>query len=380
MSETVSSNQVHAMIRKARKDYPSRAEADEMIRRILQTGERRPVKIFGLRGSQDFAKKVAGHLEMDLTPHIEKTFDDDECYIKPADGDIGNVRGHRVFVIQSLYSDAHERVADKFMKLCVMCGALKHASAYEVIPVIPHLAWARQDRKTESRAPITTKIVARMLEATGIARVLLMDVHNLAAEQNAFDVPMDNLESQILHAKWCAAALQHRTERKGVSVLSPDSGGVNRATRFRNILARILGVRNHEIDVVIFDKVRDPKTGKTSGGRIIGDVKDKEVIAVDDMISTAGTMAKAGAAVPKFGGQLSAVCATHGLFVGNANEKISQLGCPIVVADSVDPWRLTPKNAEKVIVLDTSAMFADAIWRIHTETGSISKLLELEKD
>ena len=261
------------------------------------------------------------------------------------------------------------------MKLCVMCGALKHASAHEVIPVIPHLAWARQDRKTESRAPITTKTIARMLESTGIARVLLMDVHNLAAEQNAFDIPMDNLESQILHAKWCGAQVGGNGRRK--AVLSPDSGGVNRATRFRNVLARILGVRNHEIDVVIFDKVRDPKTGVATGGRIIGNVEDTDVIAVDDMISTAGTIAKAGAAVPKFGGTLVAVCATHGLFVGNANDKISKLECPIVVADTVDPWRLTSENAKKVIVLDTSAMFSDAMWRIHTETGSISKLLEL---
>jgi ribose-phosphate pyrophosphokinase len=358
----------------------SLAEVQALVRQAFQTGERRPIKIFGLNGTKAFAEKVASHLDMELTPHTEKTFDDDECYIKPADGDIGNVRGHRVFVIQSLYSDAQERVADKFMKLCVMCGALKHASAYEVIPVIPHLAWARQDRKMESRAPITTKIVARMLEATGIARVLLMDVHNLAAEQNAFDVPMDNLESQILHAQWCAAALKRRSNQRRVAVLSPDSGGVHRATRFRNILARLLGMRNHEIDVVIFDKVRDPKTGETSGGRIIGNVAETDVIAVDDMISTAGTIVKAGAAVPEFGGTLAAVCATHGLFVGNANEKLPQLECPIVVSDTVDPWRLTPQNAEKLVVINTSRMFSDAILRIHTETGSISKLLELDKD
>ena len=358
-------------------DTISRAEVQALIREALQTGQRRPIKVFGLNGTHAFAEKVASHLGMGLTPHIEKTFDDDECYIKPGDDDVGNVRGHRVFVIQSLYSDAHERVADKFMKLCVMCGALKQASAHEVVPVIPHLAWARQDRKTESRAPITTKIIARMLESTGISRVLLMDVHNLSAEQNAFDVPMDNLESQILHAKWCADMLKQRPKLRKVAVLSPDSGGVNRATRFRNVLARILKMPNHQIDVVIFDKVRNPKTGETSGGHIVGDVQDADVIAVDDMISTAGTIVKAGAAVPKFGGELVAVCATHGLFVGNANEKVSQLDCPIVVSDTVEPWRLTTDNTKKVIIIDTSQMHADAIWRIHTETGSISKLLGL---
>jgi ribose-phosphate pyrophosphokinase len=158
------------------------AECEQMIKRAVAdallklTRAPRPFKVFGLQSSCEYAEKVAGHLGIKLTPHTEKLFDDGECYVQSgpefSDDKAGNVRGHNVFVIQSLYSDRQETVADKFVKLCFFCGSLKDASAHEVIPIIPHLAWARQDRKTQSRAPITTKYVARMLEANKIERAL----------------------------------------------------------------------------------------------------------------------------------------------------------------------------------------------------------------
>lgn len=358
--------------------FVNREQVIGMIGEAL-TQRTRPMKIFGLNASGAYAEKVAKHLNMDLTPHEEKTFEDGESYVRSVDGAIGNVRGHNVFVIQSLYSDAAEPVAEKFMKLCIMCGALKTASAHEVIAVVPYLAYARQDRKTESRAPITTKILAKMLQASGVDRVLMMDVHNLSAVQNAFDIRIDILEAKKILAQGCADNKKIKNAKK-IRVLSPDKGGLERASFFRDALAKIMGREPEEIPVVIFDKLRKKGvvtsvTG-SAGGTIIGDVEDAMVIGLDDMIATGGTMCKAGLAVPKHGGTLAALCATHGLFVGEANEQFHAIHCPIIVADTVAPYRLDKKNASKLQVVDTSPMMANAILRIHSGTGSIAELLD----
>lgn len=339
----------------------------------------RPFKVFGLGGTREYAKGICKILGVDLTPHTEKSFEDGEAYMKSGpeydDTQLGNVRGHNVFVIQSLFTDTTESVNDKFMKLCLMCGSLKDASAHEVTPIIPHLAYARQDRKTESRAPISTKYVARILESVGITRVVMFDAHNLSAEQNAFNVPIDNLEGKRLFAKRCAERLKGATK---VRVLNPDSGGLNRSTRFRNALVeelKELGADEaaDDVAVVTFDKVR--VKGVVEGGRIIGDVDDADVIAYDDMISTGSTMKKACKAVIAANGRVDCICATHGLFVGKANQVFDDLNATILVADTVDPFRLNASNRAKLEVLSTKEMVASAIMRIHSGTGSISELL-----
>lgn len=359
------------------RDLVEQAVSDFVLR---SAGAPRPFKIFGLNGSKEYAAKVAEHLRTKLTPHTEKYHDDGEPYAKSgpehSDSSVGNVRGHDVFVIQSLYSDQQESVSDKFVKLCIFCGSLKDASAAEVIPVIPHLAWARQDRKTESRAPIATKYIARMLESVGISRVLLFDVHNLAAEQNAFSVPIDNLEAKNLIADWCSTNLIAENRTNKIKVLAPDSGGLNRCERFRNSLLKQLrskGVMLDDIDIVIFDKVRIK--GQVKGGRIIGDVEGADVIVYDDMISTGSTVQKATRAVEEHGGQVWSICATHGLFCGRANEIFDGINAKIVVTDTVSPFRLSSSNREKLHIVDTTRMVANAVRRIHSGTGSISELL-----
>jgi ribose-phosphate pyrophosphokinase len=330
------------------------------------------IKIFGLGQTEKYAEEVASLLKITITPHIEQQFDDGEMYVQSTDDDIGNVRGCDTFVIHSLYSDEKESVSDKFMKLCIMCGSLKDASAKQVIPVILHVLGGRQDRKTRSRAPITTKYVARMLESCGIDRALFIDLHNLAAQQNAFSVPIDNLEVKNLHADWCVS---HLRNSKKIRVLSPDAGGLSRCTRFRNTLTKKLG-EDHEnnIEVVHFDKVRDK--GKVIGGRVIGDINGADVIVYDDMISTGSTMKKACRAVLQGGGRLSAIMATHGLFCGEANQIFNEIDVPIVISDTVQPFRLNENNRKKVHVVSTTMMIANAIWRIHSGTGSISELLK----
>lgn len=364
-------------------DFVTIAQAERMVEEAVQKAIQnvpcsRPFKIFGLDGSKQYAEEVAAELGVSVTPHNEKTFDDGESYAKSADGTDGNVRGHNVFVIQSLYGDENESVAEKFMKLCIMCGSLKDASANEVIAVIPYLAWSRQDRKTESRAPITTKYIARMLEACGVDRALFIDVHNLAAEQNAFSVPIDNLEARNLFAQYCAEKLLAQGSTKKIRILSPDSGGLGRCERFRNALLKCLnklGAQLDDIEIVIFDKVR--VQGQVTGARIVGDVVDADVIAYDDMISTASTMQKACKTVVKEKGRIFALCATHGLFCGPANDVLNDFDTNIVVADTVQPFRLNPQNRSKVHVVKTSHLVADAIRRIHSGTGSLSDLLRL---
>jgi len=401
----------HTFITRAEAKILSRQAVDEALLGLSRAP--RPFKIFGLNGSETYATHVAEHLSRTLTPHVEKAFEDGELYVKPTSEKEGNVRGHNVFVIQSLYSDdvsaestrlsqlvndfvaispgadpdklgefakyikknAGETVSDKFMKLLIMCGALHDASAHEVTVIIPHLAWARQDRKTESRAPITTKYVAQLLESVGVGGALFIDVHNLAAEQNAFRIPIDNLETKNLHAEWCAEQLTKMGSTK-IRVLTPDSGGLSRAVRFRNALAKILKKEyEDDIEICIFDKVREK--GKVVGGRIIGDVEDADVIAYDDMISTGGTMKKACQCVVDSGGRLFAICAAHGLFCGKANAVMEGFDTRLVVADTMEPFRLTESNRCKVHMIDTTKMVADAIMRIHSGTGSISDLLEL---
>jgi ribose-phosphate pyrophosphokinase len=341
----------------------------------------RPFKLFGLQGTFAYAEKVAAHLSVKLTEHTEKYHDDGECYVKSGpefdESQRGNVRGHTVFVIQSLFSDAKESVADKLMKLLVFCGSLKDASAHKVIPIVPHLAWARQDRKTESRAPIVTKYVARMMESCGIDHAVFFDVHNLSAEQNAFRVPIDNLEAKNLFADYFASRLIAEGKAKKVKVLSPDSGGLQRCERFRTALVKRLnkmGAAVDDVEIVVFDKLR--VKGKVTGGRIIGDVADADVIALDDMISTASTMRKACKAVIENKGRVYAICATHGLFCGKANEILGDLDTKIVIADTIDPWRLREENRKKLVVIDTTKMVSDAVRRIHSGTGSISDLLK----
>ncbi len=333
------------------------------------------MKIFGLKGSQEYAQKVSSFLNMKLTPHEEKVFEDGEAYLKPCDGEVGNVRGHDVVIIQSLYEDEKESINDKIMKLCVMVGALKDGSAARIIVVAPYKAYARQDRKTASRAPVTTKTLYRMLAGVGVNHCLFIDVHNLAAEQNAFqDITVDVLESRLLIANWCVNNLSNYDN---IVVLSPDAGGYSRADRFRNTLIKVLKEKGKptNVEIAIFDKLR--RQNEIEGGKIVGDVEDSLVICFDDMISTGSTMYKAEQAVIKYGGQMFALIATHGLFVGKANEYLEKSKANhFVVTDTVNPFRLNETNRRRLTVISTAEMVAKAIDRIHSETGSISDLLK----
>jgi ribose-phosphate pyrophosphokinase len=321
-------------------------------------------RLFALDSCVDYGNEVAKCLGVSLSSHVEKNFEDGETYLRSNE----NVRGSDVYVISSLYGDESESVNEKLIKLLFFIGSLRDASAYKITAIILSFAYARQDRKVESRAPISSKYVAGLLQAMSCSHVLTLDVHNLAVLQNSFGLgcPVDNLECKNLHADWCAKNLGG----KKLVVLSPDAGGHQRAERFRTALYKRV---KSDIGIAILDKLRI--NGEVHGGRIVGDVDGADVIIYDDIISTGSTISKACEAVKNHGGRVAAVCATHGLFVGNANKHLEKISGNIVVSDSIRPFRLNATNTDKLAVVSTSSMVAEAIWRIHSGIGSISELL-----
>lgn len=329
------------------------------------------VKIFGLDSSREYAAKVAAELNLSLSGKVEDYFEDGEATLRSE----VNVRGQDVYVIQSLHTCAKERVADKIVKLLMFIGSLRDASARRITAVIPYLAYQRQDRKTVSRAPIVTKYLAKWLQSVQLDRLLTIDTHSLQALQNSFDKTItDHLEAKRILATYVA---ENITSPDRISVMSADISAMNRARLFRNILASIFVARrvlppDFEIPLCVMDKTHVGRV--IEGHMIVGDVKNRDVIIVDDMIASAKTMAEARKGVIENGGRVWGACATHGLFVGKANENLASFD-RIIVSDSVNAvHRLNPQIAQKVVTISTAKLFADAIRRINEE-GSISDLL-----
>lgn len=322
------------------------------------------IRLFALNASRDFAEGVGRHLGISLAQHEERDFEDGEHKARP----LVNVRGRDVFVVQSLYGDRRQSVNDKLCRLLFFVGALRDAAASRVTAVVPYLCYARKDRKSQPRDPVTTRYVAGLFEAVGTDRILTMDVHNPAAYQNAFRCHTDHLEAAPLFVDYFAA-LPAADE---LVVLSPDVGGVKRAERFR---AALSGRLARNVASGFMEKYR--ARGAVSGETLIADVTDKSVIIIDDLISSGTTIARAAAACRAAGAKKVYAAATHGIFAGNANAILSAAEVDrIVVADTVPPHRLDPGLLRgKLTVLDAGRLFAAAIERIHTG-GSIVELLE----
>lgn len=320
--------------------------------------------LFALSASREWGEAVAAHLGLPLAPLEERGFEDGEHKARP----LASVRGRDVFVLQSLHGDAAQGVDEKFCRLLFFIGALKDASAASVTAVVPYLAYARKDRKTQPRDPVTTRYVAALLEAVGTDRVLTLDVHNLAAYQNAFRCRTEHLEAAGLFAAHFAPRLQDRE----VVVVSPDAGGIKRSEQFRLRLAKVLG---RPVAAAFAEKHR--AEGVVSGDLMVGDIAGRCAIIVDDLISTGTTIIRAVKACRALGATSVHAVASHGLFMGEA---ATVLGGPaldsLAVTDTVPPWRV-PAGAlrDKLTVLPTTRLFADAIARIH-DGGSVSALLQ----
>lgn len=319
--------------------------------------------LFAFEACRPWADSVARRLELPLAPHEERAFEDGEHKTRP----LANVRGRDVFVLHALHAASAQSVNDRLCQLLFFIGALKDASAASVTAVVPYLPYARKDRKTKARDPVTTRYVAALFEAVCTDRIVTLDVHNLAAYQNAFRCRTEHLEAN----RPFAAHFADLIGRDEVAVVSPDAGGIKRAERFRETLAAALG---RPVGAAFAEKYRSQ--GVVSGDLIVGDVAGRRAIILDDLIATGGTLARTARACIGLGATRVYAAATHGLFVGDAPHLLADDALAgIVITDSVPPSRLPAGPArEKLKVLPTDTLFAEAIRRIHAG-GSINELL-----
>jgi len=312
------------------------------------------LRLFSLDSSRFFGDRVAEHMGISAAHHEERSFEDGEHKIRP----LVSVHGCDVYVVASLFSDDRESVNDKLCRMLFFLAALRDAGAARLTAVVPYLAYARKDRRTKAHDPVTTRYVAQLFEAVGIDRVMVLDVHNLAAYQNAFRAPAEHLEAVSLF-------VDHFTPLVGsadVAVVSPDAGGVKRADRFRQALAEALG---RQPSAVFLEKRRSE--GVVSGSAVVGDVERRVALIVDDLISTGTTLARAAGACRERGATAVYAAATHGLFMSGAERVLAAPAFDrIVVTNSVLPSRLPPELvAERLTILDAAKLFADAILELH---------------
>lgn len=320
--------------------------------------------LFALDASRAYGERVASALGIALARHEEREFEDGEHKARPLE----NVRGRDVYVIQSLYGEPGISANDKLIRLLFFIGTLKDASAARVTAVCPYLAYSRKDRRTKARDPVSSRYVAQLFEAMGTDRMMTLDVHNLAAYQNAFRIPAEHLEARSLFVSWFAARLRD----EAIVVMSPDTGGIKRAEIFRDSLARALG---RPVAVAFMEKRRSG--GVVSGETVVGDVAGSTILIIDDMISSGTTLARAAAASKTLGARQVFAAASHGLFAEAAAEVLAHPSLEkVLVTNSIPPLRLPPALlGSRVEVLDSTPLIAEAIRRLHGG-GSLVELLQ----
>ena len=311
------------------------------------------VKIFAGSSSKQLAEKIAKYLEIELTSVQIIKFADGETFVKSNE----SVRGDKVFIVQSTSKPVNESI----MELLIFIDALRRSSAKEIVAVIPYYGYARQDRKASPREPITSKLVANLLTVAGATRVVTMDLHARQI-QGFFDIPVDHMEALPILAKHF---IKYGFSPEETVVVSPDVGGVKRARSLAKWLHSPLA---------IIDK-RRAKANVSEVMNIIGEVKSKKAILIDDMIDTAGTICNAAAALKEKGAIEVYGCATHAIFSGPAVDRLKESAfSEIVVTDTVELPE--DKIFDKLRVLSTSKMFAETIKRV-VVSEAISDLFEM---
>ena len=303
------------------------------------------LKILTGTSNPALAEAICDHLGCTLLPSKVSTFSDGEIRVE-----IGaNVRGSDIFVIQSTCKP----VNFLFMELCLILDALKRASAHRVTAVVPYYGYARQDRKVAPRAPISAKLVADFLTVAGMNRLLTIDLH-AGQIQGFFNLPVDNLYAAPIMAEYFKGI-----HSDNLMIVSPDAGGVERARSFAKRL---------EGGLAIIDKRRDaPNQAKAM--HVIGDVKDKVCVVLDDMIDTAGTIVQAGQVLLDNGASEVMACATHPVLSGPAIERLTASPFSQIVTTNTIPLSDDARNCSKIKVLSIAGLLAKAIHNIHTESS-----------
>nr|WP_313527090.1 ribose-phosphate diphosphokinase [Anaerotignum sp.] len=311
------------------------------------------IKIFACNSNRTLAEEIAQKLGMTLGSAEVEKFSDGEISVKINE----TIRGADVYIIQSTSSP----VNDSLMELLIMIDAMKRASAARITAVMPYYGYARQDRKARARDPISAKLVANILTTAGANRVLTMDLH-CAQIQGFFDIPVDNLVGSPLLTSYYIN--KYGDDLENFVAVSPDLGSVTRTRKFAEGL---------NIPLAIIDK-RRPKANVSEIMNIIGDVKGKKVILVDDMIDTAGTITNAANALKERGAVEVDACCTHAVLSGPAIKRIQDSAInELLVLDTIDLPE--EKKMEKIVAVSVANIFANAIKCIH-EGSSISQLFD----
>jgi ribose-phosphate pyrophosphokinase len=305
-------------------------------------------KIISGNASIELAKQIANELGVELSEVKVGRFSDGEIQVKIVE----NVRGKSCYVVQSTSTPVNENL----MELLIISDALKRASAKRITAVVPYYGYGRQDRKAEPRVPITARLVANLFATAGITRVLTMDLH-AGQIQGFFDIPVDHLYGRSVLLNYFKSK-----KLKDVVIVSPDAGGVERARSF---------AKHFSADLAIIDK-RRPRPNEASIMNIIGKVKNKTCIILDDLVDTAGTLTKVAEAIKMEGAMSVFAAATHGVLSGDAKKKI-QDSCieKLVITNSVP--MLKDDLTEKIEVLSIAPILAEVIKRI-SNNESISAL------
>lgn len=304
------------------------------------------IKIFAANSNLDVAKRIANALKLPLGKAEVKTFSDGEISVSLNE----SVRGSDCFIIQSTCNPVNQNL----MELLIMIDAMKRASAARITAVIPYFGYARQDRKAKARDPISAKLVADLITTAGADRVLTMDLH-APQIQGFFNIPVDHLVGSPLLASFIKNKIS--SNKDDYVVVSPDLGSVTRVRTFASRLS---------LPIAIIDKRRQ-RANVSEVMNIIGDVKDKKVILVDDMIDTAGTLCNAAKAVIEKGGASEVfACATHAVLSGPAIERIKN--SPIKELYLLDTIPIPKENfIDKFNILSVASLFAEAIERIYED-------------
>jgi ribose-phosphate pyrophosphokinase len=307
------------------------------------------LKLFGGTANQSLTKEVCDYLGITPGQILSTTFSDGEIRVEIEE----NVRGRDIFVLQSTCSP----VNDNLMQLLIMTDALKRASAKSITAIIPYYGYARQDRKVKPRVPISAKLVADLITVSGVNRVISMDLH-VGQIQGYFNIPVDNLFAAPILLNYI------RKHYDGdLSIVSPDAGGVERARAFAKRL---------NASLAIIDKRRD-EPNVSVAMNIIGDIKAKTAIILDDMVDTGGTLVEAAEALVKNGAARVYACCTHPVLSGNATKKIEQSSIKSLLTTNTVPLSREASKCPKIDVVSVAEIFGEAIKRVHF-SKSVSSL------
>lgn len=312
--------------------------------------------LFTLAGTTEYATRLASRMGMPLSAVEERDFEDGEHKIRP----LASVQGLDAYVIHALHGDDAHSVNDKLCRLLFLIGALKDHGAARVTAVLPYLCYARKDRRTQPYDPVTSRYVAALFEAMATDRVLAVEVHNGAAFDNGFACPTEHIAT----AEFFAAHFAPMAKNGDVVVVSPDAGGVKRAELFRRALERLSG---RSLDNAFVEKYRSG--GVVTGGALVGGIRGRTAIIIDDLISTGGTLLRAAKACRTAGARRVFAAAAHGLFTGGASELFASADFDgLVVSDTVPlPNDLPAPARNRLTVLDSTTLVADAIRRVRGE-------------